>query len=216
MAIVIKDSELLYFRKRLMEWGRENFKDFPWRNLTNQWHSLVVEMMLQRTRAEQVEPIFLAFARAYPRPEDYLAHPIDIFAHLGLPQRNIWIKALAEQIVNTNIPSAREELLELPGVGDYIASAFRSFHINKYDRIVDSNVVRIYGRFFGFETDGETRRKRWFLDLAERLTPIKKHREYNYALLDFTREVCAPIPRCPECILQKRCAYFRNSLRLNL
>lgn len=213
MEILVSDLETMYLRKKLLAWGRNNFRDFPWRNLTNNWHSLVVEIMLQRTKADQVIPVFLEFTREYPKPEDYLANPTNIFEHLGLPRRNLHIKALAEQIVKGTIPVDKDILLNLPGVGDYIASAFRSLHIGKYDRIIDSNVVRLYGRYFGFETNGETRRKKWFVLLAEKLTPIRNHREYNYALLDFTREICTPNPRCHICPLLKKCNYGKEKLQ---
>ncbi|MBX3082935.1 MAG: DNA glycosylase [Anaerolineae bacterium] len=207
MELDISRSQIRYFRQRLLLWGAINYRNFPWRNLTNQWHSLVVELMLQRTKAEQVEPVFSEFVQKYPTPADYIANPSDVFEHLGLPQRNLLIKALAKRLVAEQIPHDRDKLLDLPGVGDYIASAFRTFHIGKYDRIIDSNVVRLYGRFFGFETNGETRRKKWFIELADKLTPKKKHREYNYALLDFTAKICTPNPQCNECVLQKKCKY---------
>ena len=46
------------------------------------------------------------------------------------------------------------DLLKLPGVGEYIASAFRSFHFGKREFIIDSNVVRLYGRFYGWRNTG--------------------------------------------------------------
>jgi A/G-specific adenine glycosylase len=58
--------------------------------------------------------------------------------------------------------------------GSYIASAYRSLHLRERDFIIDSNVIRLYGRFFGFSTDSETRRKRSFLELADRATPARR------------------------------------------
>ena len=95
----ITDSDIQYIRRKVLEWGRANFKEFPWRHLSNQWHSLVVEIMLQRTKADQVEPVFLEFVERYPAPEDYLADTdSNVFEHLGLPQRREWLKALAHEI----------------------------------------------------------------------------------------------------------------------
>lgn len=210
MEIQINQSEIQYLQKKLLGWGRKNYREFPWRNLSNQWHALVVEIMLQRTKADQVEPVFREFVKQFPKPEDYLANPVNVFNHLGLPERNILLKALAQRIVDGSIPENREQLLTLPGVGDYIASAFRSFHIGITDTIIDSNVVRLYSRFFGFASDGETRRKKWFIHLAEKLTPVKRHRDYNYALLDFTRDICSRKPKCNICPLQEKCIYAQS------
>ena len=211
MEIRVTDIQIAYLHRKLLQWGRENYADFPWRALDNRWHSLVVEIMLQRTKAEQVEPIFVEFMKKYPEPSDYLADSeSDVFEHLGLPQRREWLKALAAEIETNGIPEERDAVLHLPGVGDYIASAFRSLHLNLKDRIIDSNVVRFYGRFFGFETHGETRRKRWFIELTETLTPARAHRDYNYALLDFTREICKPSPDCPGCPLKRKCHFYQK------
>lgn len=210
MEINPTNSEIAYLHRKLLQWGRENYQDFPWRSLNNRWYSLVAEIMLQRTRAEQVEPIFVEFTEKYPQPSDYLRDTqSDVFEHLGLPQRRDWLKALADEIDKNGIAENRDEVLALPGIGDYIASAFRSLHLNIRDRIIDSNVVRFYGRFFGFKTDGETRRKKWFINLAETLTPVRVHRDYNYALLDFTRKICKPSPDCPACPLRRKCHYDR-------
>lgn len=94
----------------------------------------------------------------------------------------------------------------------YLASAFRSLHANQWDRIIDSNVVRFYGRFFGFETHGETRRKKWFIKLCEELTPLRKHQDYNYALLDFTRSICVSKPQCEICPLKRKCSFRASTI----
>lgn len=198
-----------YFRNEIIRWGRENFADYPWRGLNNPWHSLVAEIMLQRTNAGQVVPSFLEFVQKYPDPESYLAdNNPRVFSRLGLPQREESLRQLAQQLVNSQIPIEKEHLLSLPAIGDYIAAAFRSLHMGEKDYIIDSNVVRLYGRFFGFETHAETRRKKWFIRLADELTPAIEHQAYNYGLLDFTREICRPRPRCHICPLSEKCHYY--------
>ena len=62
----IDNFNISYFKKRLIDWGRVNFKDFPWRRTKNKWHYLVAEIMLQRTKADQVEPVYLSFVRSFP------------------------------------------------------------------------------------------------------------------------------------------------------
>lgn len=209
MELNITPDEIGYFRAEIVRWGRENFVAYPWRNFQNPWHSLVVEIMLQRTNATQVLPSFLSFVEKYPDPESYLRDENPrVFDRLGLPQREKLLKQLAMQLVNGEIPLDRDQLLALPAVGSYIAAAFRSLHMGERDYIIDSNIVRLYGRFWGFDTDGETRRKKWFIQLADVLTPLDGHQIYNYGLLDFTRAICAPRPRCYSCPLAERCSYF--------
>lgn len=206
-------NEIKYFRFNIIKWAKNNFTHFPWRSTDNMWHTLVAEIMLQRTKAEQVEPIYNFFCERYPNPEDYLNDPDPrVFDSLGLHWRESQLKKLAGSIVIDGIPSNKIELMNRAGVGSYIAAAFRSLHLGQRDVIIDSNVVRIYGRFFNFETDGETRRKRWFIAFADSITPQKKHKNYNYGLIDFTRKICKPVPACGNCPLRRKCKYCLSQL----
>lgn len=212
MEINLDEKTIKYFRRKLIKWEKENFIDFPWRHSTNKWHSLVVEMMLQRTKAEQVVPIYLDFCKKYKTPKDYLVDEnANVFETLGLPQRNIELKKLSKVLLKNPIPESKEDLIKLNGVGEYIAAAYRSLHLDKLDVIIDSNVVRLYGRFFGFDTHGETRRKKWFIDLANVLTSQRNFYYYNYSLIDFTKNICKHNPLCGRCILRRKCAYCKGN-----
>ncbi len=203
------DYRIRWLRAAIIRWGRQHYASFPWRDTRNRWHALVAEIMLQRTRAEQVLPAYLSFTDKYPCPEDYAHDPeAQAFATLGLHWREEILRKLACELAGREIPDGRDELLALPGIGDYIAAAFRSLHLGLHDVIIDSNVVRIYGRFFGFETNGETRRKPWLRELAERITPRRAFRAYNYGLIDFTREVCRPVADHSACPIRHGCDFF--------
>ncbi len=191
---------------KILEWRKTNCYNFPWRNTKNFWHALVAEIMLQRTKAEQVMPVFNEFCLKYKTPSDYVREQnCKMFERLGLKWRAKELYRLAEILAERGIPSKKEELIKLPGVGEYIASAFRSLHLDQFDVIIDSNVVRLYGRYYGFRTDGETRRKKWFKEIAELITPKKEFRDYNYGLIDFTRTICKQRPICSRCSLFSFC-----------
>lgn len=137
----------------------------------------------------------------------------DIVYPLGLHWRASWLQEFAREVAGrfrARLPAEVEALDALPGVGPYAAAAYVSLHAGKRAAIVDSNVVRLYGRLFGFETHGETRRKRFLLEIADRMTPRKNFREYNYAVLDFTKMICRPKPLCHICPLAKSCSFFRQ------
>jgi len=164
--------------------------------------------MLQRTRAEQVLPVYRHFCRRFRTPGAFVqAGCPPVFDRLGLVWREASLRALAKALEDKAIPVDRRELLSLPGVGPYIAGAMRSLHFGVRDTIIDANVVRLYARFFGFSFDGETRRKRWLMNLADELTPRATSRLYNYGLIDLTRQVCRQIPACDVCPLALKCAY---------
>jgi len=213
LVFKISTNDINYFRKNILKWHSTFIVDYPWRNTNNQWHALVAEIMLQRTRAEQVKPIYQSFVKKFPSAESFINYininNSNIFENLGLKWRQGNLINAAKFIKNYGIPKSKEKLLEIDGVGNYIASAFLSLHLNKREKIIDSNIIRLYGRFFGFKYNGETRRKIFLLELAEKITPCNNIKEFNYSLLDFSRNICGIKPKCNECNINKKC-YTRN------
>lgn len=107
-----------------------------------------------------------------------------------------------------HVPDEMEELLELPGVGRYIASAVLCFGFGRDVPIVDVNVARVLGRVFGLKPKGRPQNDPNMLKLAGGLVPRGKGPEYNEALLDFAALVCGPGPLCEGCPLRKLCRYY--------
>lgn len=197
-----------------MYWGKHNYSDFPWREETNRFHALIAEVLLQRTNAEQVVPVYHALKKRFPNPEILATVTIneieEIIAPLGLKWRAKYLRELGEKLTELNgeIPSDVSRLKELPGIGSYSAAAYLSFYGGKKASIIDANIVRFYGRFFGFDTGPETRRDRRLLDFADRVTPQRVFKKFNYALIDFTRAVCKPRPHHELCPVSDRCSFY--------
>ena len=173
----------------------------------------MVEVLLQRTRAAQVAPVFEELRRRYPSARDFGAASVEelaaLIAPLGLRWRVPLLARLAREIGERRGRITRDvdALQRLPGVGPYAAAAVLSLHANMRAVIIDANVVRVLCRLVGEGYDGETRRRAWLGELADRLTPVDRYREYNYAVLDLAMSVCLPrSPRCDVCPLQARCA----------
>ena len=57
------------FTRALIRWGRRHARAYPWRKGLPLWQALIVEVMLQRTRADQVVPAFSEFQNRYSSPE---------------------------------------------------------------------------------------------------------------------------------------------------
>ena len=210
-------------RKILLCWGQNNYFDFPWRSTDNHFHALVAEILLQRTRAEQVVPVFRKFASDYSTidkaSEEDPKKILELLRPLGLECRARRIVELITMLSQNKckIPVSNKELLNLPGVGFYAASAYSTFHANIRALIVDSNSVRLWSRVFGFKADDETRRKKDFRQLVNSVTPKRNHKKFNYAVLDFTRCVCKPKPLCEICPLISLCSYYqKKSVSTNL
>jgi A/G-specific adenine glycosylase len=204
-AAALADADILTIRRILLRWGKAHYQDFPWRDARRPWHALIAEVLLQRTRARNVVPVYDEFIRAFPTPRSLGAAPVEtieaIIYPLGLRWRAPWLKKLGAALDQRHgqVPRNLDELMQLPGVGVYAASAWLSFHGGQRAVIIDANVVRWLCRLIGQPMDGETRREKWLIDLADRVTPPRAWKAYNYAALDFTMELCATKPKCDRC-----------------
>jgi A/G-specific adenine glycosylase len=174
----------------------------------------MAEVMLHRTQARQVVPVYQRFVGCYPDIQ-MLARATKRQLHgaldpLGLRWRIDLIHEMAKELMarfGGEIPEEKEELLSLPGVGDYIASAVRCLAWNHAEPLVDTNTVRVIGRLFGLETKDSSRRNRLFRDLISRLVDARRSRAYNYALLDLADLLCHKErePECGQCPAQSWC-----------
>lgn len=212
----MRNENLLQIRESIIFWGKDNYQDFPWRSTEVAWFGLIAEILLQRTRAKNVIPVFLEFCDRYKKPSDLanasLSEIEDCIFPLGLLWRAPLLQKLGKELTHLNgkIPDDYSSLVKLSGVGDYVASAWLSFH-GKYRKVlIDANIVRFYCRITGNKKDGETRRKKWIRDFAEDLTPFSDWRAFNYALLDFSMLVCGNKPNCNICEFRDQYCVFRE------
>ena len=207
------------FVKELLKWYKTNKREFPWRNENlTPFQILLAELMLQKTNATQVEKIFPDFIEKYPKPlsvneleESFLS---DLLKPLGLYNRRARdLKKLSEMIISDNniVPKNKKQLLELPGVGDYIANALLCFAFNKKVPIIDSNVGRVMKRVFSFPVKSAPSRDKKLTARMEEIIPEKSFKSFNYAILDFAALTCLPRnPRCAECPLHEFCDYYQG------
>lgn len=205
------------FREKLITWGHENFRNFPWRETSNPYQLLIAESLLHRTQAKQVVEVYKDFIRNYPDVQSLALADRDelegALYSLGLFWRIDLIMDMAHDLVEQfdgQVPDDMEDLLSLPGVGPYIASSVRCFAFNYPDAIIDTNVMRSITRVFSIPFRDSLRRNRKFMTLAERLVDPANPRSYNYAILDLANQVCKPkIPYCTECPLMYMCQYAK-------
>lgn len=209
------DDAAARFRARLLRWYTGAGRDFPWRHAEEPFHLLLAELMLRRTQAVQVVPVYERVVARFPTPAALAAAPEDAVADLLRPLGLAWrvpaFRRLASALVECHdgrVPTDRAVLLALPGVGEYVASAVRAVAFGVHDPIYDTNTVRVAGRYFGFPTHAESRRRRPVQQLVDRLFAPDDARRSTLALLDFAALVCrAAHPRCASCPMLADCSY---------
>jgi A/G-specific adenine glycosylase len=172
-------------------------------------------MCLQRTGAEHVNARFEDLVRVAHSPADLIANESEarrLMESHGLHWGMDNILKLAHALVDQfggKVPASRQELLTLPGVGDYVANAVLCFGFEKPSILMDSNTARIASRVMGHGRS--SRRWQLRLDLYRLAGSGSADAEFNYALLDLAAMVCRPTsPRCLVCPVARHCQTFRD------
>lgn len=207
------------FQASILNWYAIKGRRLPWRNTNEPFNILVAEFLLQKTDVEKVKPVYEEFMRRWTSPQALSKARISsiskIIQPLGLRYKASRLKSTAKAIVEKSggeIPRAEDELLELPGVGRYIASAVECFAFNKPKVVLDTNVIRILNRVFGIYSDKNRPRDDLTLwNFAQSLVPFNNAKGYNWGLLDFGALICkSKEPLCGECVLNNICIFNKQ------
>lgn len=194
----------------LVQWFWKNRRKFSWREHRDWYRVLVAEVMLTRTRSETVEKIYRSFLEKFSKPEDLCNAPLkdveNFFKKIGLINRAKKLKEAVCLIINRYggiLPCSYNELLDLPGVGRYIARILLTRVCRKPVPFVDGNIARFARRFLGLHSISIEFVELWF----EKTIPIELLEEVNIALLDFSAIICtARNPKCSICPLKIFCS----------
>lgn len=207
------------FLTRLLDWGHSHRRSFPWRQTRDPYAILVAELLLQRTAARQVLPVFSRFLIEFPNPMVLSGASLnqikEIIASLGLPSRASRLRSTARLLLKRHcgkVPTSEKELKNLPGVGRYAANAILCFAFDRDVPIVDTNVARIMKRVLSLRVGEEPHKQGKLWNLMRRILPSGRAREFNLSLLDLAHEICRPRnPRCEICPVNDYCNYYRRS-----
>lgn len=214
---VFKPSRVQDFSTAILEWYEKHGRQYLWRLQKDPYKILIAEIMLQQTNADKVEPVYTQFIRKFPDLKTLVQSDMqDLKGELkplGLEYRVTRLKDIGQKLVtehNAKVPSTEEGLKALPGVGQYIANAVLCFAYDMRTALVDVNVIRVYDRVFGLNSEKNRPREDTSVwEFANRMLPETNFREYNLAVLDFSAAICtARNPQCTECPLNEICFHY--------
>lgn len=203
----------------IIQWYKINGrKTLPWRNTSDPYSILIAELMLQKTHAvQQVLPVYKEFIERFPDPSALSKASVDeikqVIHSLGLQNtRSKRFKELAEVLLNRyggEIPSEHVDLLGLPGVGEYVASAVECVAFNKQVEMVDANVGRVIGRMFlGKEEYPPSKNSTG--KIAKELSRVSECMAFNLGLIDLGALICSPRnPKCAICPVKGFCKFYQ-------
>lgn len=209
-------------RNFFADWHANHGREYPWRvSGIEPFHTLITEMLLRQTRAGGVALIWPDLIKKYGSPNALIEESsealITFLKPLGFGvQKTDSLKLASSWILakeSGKVPSIRERLLRIPHVGQYVANATLSFAFGKRIEIVDTNVLRLFSRYFGLKLKPDIRRAPEAWKIARKLLPRSKGtvRVHNYGILDFTADICKPIgPKCGICPLSRKCSFYRE------
>jgi A/G-specific adenine glycosylase len=208
----------------ILDWYADHARDLPWRHSeASPWSVLVSELMLQQTPVARVLPVHAAWLERWPTPADLAAEPageaVRAWGRLGYPRRALRLHAAATAIVERYdgvVPDSYDDLLTLPGVGDYTAAAVASFAFGKRHVVLDTNVRRVLGRLLGGTEHPAPSLTRAERDAAAAVLPDDGPEDtegtaarWSVAVMELGALVCtASNPGCAGCPVTGHCAWY--------
>ena len=194
-------------QKKLLLWYKKNGRHtLPWRNTQDLYHVYLSEIMLQQTQVNRVmEEYYPQFLAKFPTLTALAnAHQDEVltaWSGLGYYSRARNLHKSA-QTIEPELPQSEKELLQLPGIGRYTASAICSCGLSQAVPVVDTNIARVLKRYYALVEPKDTIVWKY----AVKLLNEKEPRAHNLALMDLGALVCLPKkPKCNECPLQEKC-----------
>ena len=203
---------------RLLDWYDAHARDLPWRDPSaSPWAVLVSEFMLQQTPVARVLPVYEQWLRTWPEPGDLAAaspgDAVRAWGRLGYPRRALRLHAAATVIAERHcgrVPVDYDDLIALPGVGDYTAAAVASFAFGRRHVVLDTNVRRVLTRLVAGRELPAVAVNRAERDLAAGLLPEDGPTAAAWAVstMELGATVCvAASPRCASCPVADLCAW---------
>ncbi len=181
------------------------------------YHVWISEIMLQQTTVATVKSYFEKFLRLWPTVMDLATSPqediLREWAGLGYYARARNLHKCAGVVAKEhggNFPDSYDQLITLPGIGDYTAAAIASIAFGKSEPVVDSNVERVVSRLYRI-TDELPKAKVPIKAKTVKLTPKERAGDYAQAMMDLGSSICTPKnPKCGECPLSNHCKAYKR------
>lgn len=204
---------------KLTQWYSINKRDLPWRDISNPYKIWISEIILQQTRVAQGMDYYLRFIERFPTVDSLAQASEDevlkYWQGLGYYSRARNLHKTAKIIVNKfqgNFPTQYDDVIFLPGIGEYTAAAICSFAYDLPYAVVDGNVFRVLARLFAIDTPIDSSEgKKLFKSIANDLLDKANPGLHNQAMMEFGALQCVPVnPNCEVCPLQSHCIAFAN------
>jgi len=213
-------SSVSALQSRVQDWYAQYGRAFMWRSRQNEplpdaYVVLVSEVMLQQTQTRRVQEKLPAFLQQFPSV-DVLARAdnatiIKAWQGMGYNSRALRLRDCARAIVERHggvVPNSVEDLLALPGIGNYTANAIAAFAYHNNVVVLDVNIRRVYSRWMKpMETTIALCSETEIATFARNIVPPNLSSDWHQAVMDLGAMFCtARAPKCTVCPVKDLCA----------
>ena len=207
--------------KKILYWYDNNKRSLPWRRKCSskqkEYFTLVSEFMLQQTQVTTVIPYFNNFIKNIPNFEALAkvneTKLLRCWQGLGYYSRAKNLKKSARLIIdkyNGRLPNNYDDLINLPGVGDYTASAISAIAFNQKIIPLDGNIERLLKRILNLKTEKEINKENLHKE-KKVFGQTSRSNDYVQALMEIGALLCKPKnPNCDKCPITKYCLSFKR------
>jgi len=203
--------------KKIIAWYQKHKRSLPWRTHRNakdrDYKVLISEFMLQQTKVSTVIPYFNKFYKKFPNINSLakarITSVLKLWEGLGYYRRARNLH-LTSKILNKNfdssLPADINQLKNLPGIGDYTASAIMAIAKNKSFIGIDGNVKRVLSRIYAIQQN-----KDFIKNIEKKITTMqvsKNCSDLMQGIMEIGALLCNPKkPDCQKCPIQKYCKF---------
>ena len=207
--------------KKILKWYYLNKRSLPWRKKVSpqkrQYYTLVSEFMLQQTQVATVIPYFNRFIKIIPSLEILAKIQnkklIKLWEGLGYYSRARNLKKTAQVVIKNfkgKLPNNFEDLISLPGIGNYTASAILAIAFNKPYIPLDGNIERVLKRYLYLKKDNEIQKDN-LIQKKSIFGTSSRSSDYAQALMELGALICKPTnPLCNQCPISKKCKSLKK------
>lgn len=183
---------------------------------SNVFELLIAVMLSQQCTDKRVNVVTRDLFKTLKTPKDFVAISEDDLEikirSCGLSRSKAkHIKEACQRLIEVYcgvVPSSREELMTLSGVGRKTANVVMAVGYGKNAIAVDTHVFRVANRI-GLANAKDVLKTE--LELTENI-PEEKWSECHHLLIYHGRKVCKAIrPLCDECKIKNYCKYFKEN-----
>ena len=138
---------------------------------------------------------------------------IKLWEGLGYYSRARNLKKTAQLIIKNfdgKLPNDLEDLLTLPGIGNYTANAILAIAFNKPYIPLDGNIERVLKRYLYLKKEKEIQKDNLIQKKTIFGTTLRSS-DYAQALMELGALICKPNnPICNQCPIRNNCKSFRK------